>query len=1173
MMETFTHIANSVPWDRLVQALLHSLWQGAIFAVVVCVLLRRIPAGRTNLRYGLTAAGLFCVLACAMATFNVLGGRQAQAMLDASPQIADRTTVVLSPTTPSSLTINSSAAVVPSPAQAPVVAGVDAPPPLRKQAWVWAAGVWIVGAALMLVRAGWLLRGANRLRRGCRIVSDGPLADTLDQLRRAMRIGRRVRLGMGEHIRVPAVFGIVWPIVLVPVAMANDMSLAHVRMILAHELAHVRRHDYLVNLMQLLVEALLFFNPAVWWLSRQVRIEREACCDALAVRATGSDTDYVRSLADAMANLLSLNQPGLGLTPAVSGGGGGMVDRAARVLRPSHRPQVRLSWYSLAGATVIAGVLLAGMWQGTQAAVQVAAEVAERFLSPDERVEKMAELQRELGPSNSGSVAQDDVLETVLSGTIRTADGSALPPGTQAIARTRSSSSSASYSLILGASGEFSQKVRAGRAQIWAQAPGYAPTFTDVLQPVAGTKDAKACPPVELVLTRGFEGSLRVTSDDGHALAGAKLELGYQLDPANEGNVVAQQQFVTNADGRATVPHASARRARATVELAGFQPDKIALTLSPTQPVEIKLRPARPTSGVVVDSGTRQPIAGATVTLLRRTGFDERGWYPHPRDGKPPVLAQTDAAGRFVLDALRDDCIYVLRASAAGHASEIAQDVRAGQSDLQWALGPSRAITLEIRADEGKMPQRVRVGNPLLIGDSSYDHGYDLPVTVKDGVGTARLEDPLPGVARFYVNERQVKVDVNTPRAVPVVVDLRGGAPKAKQLTRDVIVKLEWDAKGPPPRGKLRVDYIKPESPSSYHPDWIELKDGEVRLSVPVPTKFGYSQGEVVGYWIENKHEIPVPEGTKPLVITIPASPAGAIHGLLTDDKGLPFDQYFYVSIATVQQSPEVSDQRRPSMDLFDSRDHNGKYLISPIPLGGTYRLMARAGARTVVSDEIVIDAQQPIQTINLKFPEGITLQGRLMGSTGKPEAGCGVQLHYSQPQPPSSSFGTDVRSDRDGRFRFEHVDPKAGLYELFIHPGTQTQGLRVSPAPLDGKPIEIVVKEGLTARGTILDVETGKPMASVKVSLSPLNAKAAAYPWPIEAVTDQAGKFEARGLESIEYKIYVRDAYPPDAVVLRDEAGRPTGVRTTGSVRDEPTVTGGQAEPVEVSRLRSPWR
>jgi beta-lactamase regulating signal transducer with metallopeptidase domain len=90
-----------------------------------------------------------------------------------------------------------------------------------------------------------------------------------------------------ESLQIPAVVGIVRPVLLIPAAIACQLPPAHLEAILLHELAHIRRHDYLVNLLQMLLEACLFYNPAVWWISRQVRIEREACCDALAAGATG----------------------------------------------------------------------------------------------------------------------------------------------------------------------------------------------------------------------------------------------------------------------------------------------------------------------------------------------------------------------------------------------------------------------------------------------------------------------------------------------------------------------------------------------------------------------------------------------------------------------------------------------------------------------------------------------------------------------------------------------------------------------------------------------------------------------------------------------------------------------------------------------------------------------
>ena len=87
------------------------------------------------------------------------------------------------------------------------------------------------------------------------------------------------------------------PVVLWPPALLAGLSVEQFESLLAHELAHVRRHDYLVNLVQTAIETLLFYHPAVWWLSRRIRHERECCCDDLAVAACGNRLSYARALA------------------------------------------------------------------------------------------------------------------------------------------------------------------------------------------------------------------------------------------------------------------------------------------------------------------------------------------------------------------------------------------------------------------------------------------------------------------------------------------------------------------------------------------------------------------------------------------------------------------------------------------------------------------------------------------------------------------------------------------------------------------------------------------------------------------------------------------------------------------------------------------------------------
>ena len=117
-------------------------------------------------------------------------------------------------------------------------------------------------------------------------------------------------------VDVPTVVGWLRPAVILPVAALANLSPAQVEAVLAHELAHIRRHDYLVNLFQTLAETLLFYHPAVWWLSARIRTEREHCCDDVAVAVSGDAVGYARALAELEA--WRVGTPGMAL--AATGG-------------------------------------------------------------------------------------------------------------------------------------------------------------------------------------------------------------------------------------------------------------------------------------------------------------------------------------------------------------------------------------------------------------------------------------------------------------------------------------------------------------------------------------------------------------------------------------------------------------------------------------------------------------------------------------------------------------------------------------------------------------------------------------------------------------------------------------------------------------------------------------
>ena len=160
----------------------------------------------------------------------------------------------------------------------------------------WMVPIWILGVVLLSIRniGGWIL--VRGMVRHTQPITDPALLEQLANLVRQMQIVRTVRLMQSTLAGVPMVIGWFRPSLLIPVSMFTELSPQQWDAILAHELAHIRRSDYLLNLLQIAAETLLFYHPAVWWLSREIRIQRENCCDDMATAVCGSNINYAEAL-------------------------------------------------------------------------------------------------------------------------------------------------------------------------------------------------------------------------------------------------------------------------------------------------------------------------------------------------------------------------------------------------------------------------------------------------------------------------------------------------------------------------------------------------------------------------------------------------------------------------------------------------------------------------------------------------------------------------------------------------------------------------------------------------------------------------------------------------------------------------------------------------------------
>lgn len=355
-MKPLENLIASPATAALGWTLLHSLWEGTIVAAVLGAMLLIFRTARA--RYLAACAALFALLAIFTVTLLKLAPESARSF-------------------PARARIIPVWNIVPG--------GVSAGywSPNLAPAAPWLALLWMAGVLLMFGRYSFSCIAVRRFRR--RGVCSAPNAwqREIEALSTRLRISPPVRLLESCLVEAPTVIGHFRPLILMPVGMLAGLSPTQIESILLHELAHIQRHDYLINTLQRCVEGLLFYHPAVWWISAVIRREREHCCDDLAVSISGDAHEYARALAALEQNRFS--------QAAVAATGGSLVKRIHRLLYP----RTCGAWAPLLAVLIL---VLTG-------AATVAAWPA--IPSPSNAVAKQQETERALEPAYSKWLNED----------------------------------------------------------------------------------------------------------------------------------------------------------------------------------------------------------------------------------------------------------------------------------------------------------------------------------------------------------------------------------------------------------------------------------------------------------------------------------------------------------------------------------------------------------------------------------------------------------------------------------------------------------------------------------------------------------------------------------------------------------------------------------------------
>ena len=340
--------------------LLHFCWQGTAVAVAYAVVDRMTSRAQSQVRYAVALAALILMPMIVIATFaeemraatpaHINGQSTAQAFSEEKVDVRPRTVLH----------------------EIPLASSLEEPSDWltmrAEQLLPWVDALWLVGVFLLAIRSmgGWLQLEQVRRRARNMVPEDVELG--FRQICKQVHVGRSVALRVSNEVISPLAMG-VWKVtVILPVSAVLGLPREELEAVMAHELGHIRRWDYLWNLLQMVLESVLFFHPAVWWLSRTVRERREVCCDEIAVRSCAGAAVYARAL----LLLEEQRTVQLRLAMALNGCGGSLLGRVRKVLGEDMAMESRMtSGVSVAAAGALVIALLLGPKVGEAVAAPV----------------------------------------------------------------------------------------------------------------------------------------------------------------------------------------------------------------------------------------------------------------------------------------------------------------------------------------------------------------------------------------------------------------------------------------------------------------------------------------------------------------------------------------------------------------------------------------------------------------------------------------------------------------------------------------------------------------------------------------------------------------------------------------------------------------------------------
>lgn len=330
-MERWLNILSQEIVQRIGWALIHFIWQGILVTFLLAIVLRLMRKSSASLRYIISLSALMIMIAMPVITFELIGKEKilSEIKIGRTHRFAPTTTETVQVEMPMIKTV---------PSARVEISFKDKFVKIIEAILAQIVCLWLVGVILLSVwnLGGW--RQLQRLRRRMVTQVSDEIKQKLEQLSQVLGIKRAVDIFQSALVNVPTVIGHFKPVILLPVSALTGLTAEQIEAILAHELAHIKRCDYLVNILQTVVEILGFYHPAVWWVSNKIRYERENCCDDIAVNISGNKICYAEALAT--MEEIRFGQGRL----AIAAAGGNLFERIKRLLGEKNTSNEKAGW-------------------------------------------------------------------------------------------------------------------------------------------------------------------------------------------------------------------------------------------------------------------------------------------------------------------------------------------------------------------------------------------------------------------------------------------------------------------------------------------------------------------------------------------------------------------------------------------------------------------------------------------------------------------------------------------------------------------------------------------------------------------------------------------------------------------------------------------------------------